>query len=133
MVYNRDSLYYHLYTAYQRQVLDGAFAGLSVDEAFRRNTDGEACPIARAYKPEAFVADCGQAGFDARFVGGYFAALELRLFRTMSEPARADGRLPAEHRAFLDELEVGVDGYPRFRGQLAGVGGVYHLVARPAA
>jgi SAM-dependent methyltransferase len=128
MVYNRDSLYYHLYTAYQRRVLEGAFAGLSIDEAFRRNTDGEECPIARAYVPDAFVAECEQAGFDARFVGGYFADLELRLFRTLGQQAITDERLPAEHRGFLDELEVGEDGFPRYRGQLAGIGGVYHLV-----
>lgn len=130
MVYNRDSLYYHLFTAYQRQVLEGAFAGLSIDEAFRRNTDGEACPIARAYVPDAFVAECEQAGFDARFVGGYFAALELRLFRALGGQAVADKRLPVEHRGFLSELEVGADGFPRYRGQLAGIGGVYHLVKR---
>ena len=132
MVYNRDSLYYHLYTAYQRQVLDEAFAGLSTDEAFRRNTDGEDCPIARAYTPDAFLAECRQAGFEARFVGGYFAALELRLFRTTAERAKTDTRLPVEHRTFLGEVDVGVDGYPRYRGQLAGIGGVYHLVARQA-
>jgi len=132
MVYNRDSLYYHLYTAYQRQTLEGAFAGLSTDEAFRRNTDGEECPIARAYRPGTFLAECERAGFGATYVGGYFADLELRLFRTLGDRATADHRLPAEHRDFLNELEVGADGYPRYRGQFAGVGGVYQLVNQPA-
>lgn len=130
MVYNRDSLYYHLYTAYQRQILDGAFAGLAIDEAFRRNTDGEQCPIARAYRPEQFAAECERAGFEVRFAGGYFASLELDLCRSLREQAIGDSRLPSEHRTFLDELEFGVDGYPRYRGQLAGIGGVYHLVNR---
>lgn len=130
MVYNRDSLYYHLYTAYQRQVLDGAFSGLTVDEAFRRNTDGEECPISRAYRPGDFLADCERAGFIARFVGGYFAEPELPLFRSLRERAQADERLAHEHRAFLDELEVGADGYPRYHGQFAGVGGVFHLTPR---
>jgi len=48
MVYNRHSLWFNLYTAYVRQIVQGAFSGLSVDDAFQRNTDGEDCPIARA-------------------------------------------------------------------------------------
>lgn len=131
MVYNRASIYYHLFTAYQRQVVEGAFAGLPIDEAFRRNTDGEECPISRAYEPDDFVRDCEAAGFDVRFVGGYFAKLELELFGSLAEQAIADSRLADEHRAFLRELTVDPDGYPRYRGSYAGIGGVYHLVASP--
>lgn len=132
MVYNRQSLWYHLYTAYQRQVLDGAYAGLSLDEAFQRNTDGEDCPISRAYEPDRFVAECEAAGFTTRFVGGYFATLELTLFKSLSERAIGDVRLGEEHRRFLRELQVGADDFPRYRGHYAGIGGVYHLVAPPA-
>ncbi|MGH2488011.1 MAG: methyltransferase domain-containing protein [Candidatus Limnocylindria bacterium] len=132
MVYNRSSLYYHLYTAYRRQVLDGAFAGLTIDEAFRRNTDGEECPISRAHAPEEFTRNCEAAGFEVRFVGGYFAALELELFRTLADRAASDLRLADQHRAFLRELVIDEDGYPRYRGSYAGIGGVYHLVAVPA-
>jgi SAM-dependent methyltransferase len=131
MVYNRASLYYHLFTAYQKQILDGAFRGLPVDEAFRKNTDGEECPISRAYEPDAFERDCEVAGFEVRFVGGYFAQLELELFTSLGEQAVTDPRLGDEHRAFLRELTVDADGYPRYRGFYAGIGGVYHLVAIP--
>lgn len=127
MVYNRASLYFHLFTAYQRQILEGAFRGLSIDEAFRKNTDGEECPISRAYEPGAFARDCEEAGFEVRFVGGYFARLELELFKSLRSEAMADLRLAVEHRTFLRELTVGADGYPRHRGSYAGIGGVYHL------
>lgn len=127
MVYNRDSLYYHLYTAYQRQILEGAFPRQTIDEAFRRNTDGEDCPISRAYRPDDFLAECERAGFSGRFAGGYFAEPELALFHSLRERAEADGRLGHEHRAFLSELEVDADGYPRYRGHFAGIGGVFHL------
>ncbi len=49
MVYNRDSLYFHLYTAYERRVLQGLFGGLTPEEAFARNTDGPKCPVSRAF------------------------------------------------------------------------------------
>lgn len=132
MVYNRSSIYYHLYTAYQRQVLEGAFPGLTTDEAFRRNTDGENCPISRAYEPDEFARDCQAAGFDVRFVGGYFAALELDLFKKLKAQAVSDTRLAESHRAFLRDLTVDPEGYPRYRGSYAGIGGVYHLVPTAA-
>jgi ubiquinone/menaquinone biosynthesis C-methylase UbiE len=132
MVYNRDSLWYHLYTAYRRQVLDGDFAGLTIDEAFQRNTDGEEVPISRAYAPDDFVAECEAAGFRTLSVGGYFATLELELFASLADQAMEDGRLAEEHRQFLRELQLSSDGLPQYRGRYAGIGGVYHLVAPPA-
>jgi ubiquinone/menaquinone biosynthesis C-methylase UbiE len=127
MVYNRNSLWFHLYTAYCRQIVDRAYAGLSVDDAFQRNTDGEDCPIARAYRPEDFAALCRDAGFRVEFLGGYFASLELDLFRSTREPALADSRLAVEQGEFLSDLTVGADGYPRYEGRYAGVGGVFRV------
>ena len=129
MVYNRQSLWYHLYTAYQRQVLDGAYPGMSIDDAFQRNTDGEDSPISRAYQPDRFVAECEAVGFQTRFVGGYVARLELDLYGSLGAQAISDERLAEEHRHFLRELQVGSDGFPRYHGHYAGIGGVYHLLA----
>lgn len=127
MVYNRNSLWFHLYTAYHRQVVEGAFAGLSADAAFQLNTDGEDCPIARAYQPEEFVGLCRQAGFQASFVGGYFGQIELELLRTSLAIAVADPQLAQEHTRFLENLTIDGDGYPRYQGHYAGVGGVYRV------
>ena len=76
MVYNRDSVFVHLYVAYQRCILDGAFPGRSLDEAFTRSTDGPDCPISRPYRPAEFVALCEEAGFEARFAGAGVSMLE---------------------------------------------------------
>jgi SAM-dependent methyltransferase len=125
MVYNRDSLYFHLYTAYTRRILDGAFAGLTPDEAFARNTDGPECPISRAFRPEEFCGLASQAGFEVKFLGGYFADIEIDLWHAQGSVALSDQRLPAEHREFLRQVTVDPDAYPRFDGRYAGVGGVY--------
>jgi ubiquinone/menaquinone biosynthesis C-methylase UbiE len=127
MVYNRDSLWLHLYTAYVKQILEGAFAGLPIEEAFARNTDGQACPIARCYAGEEFAALCRGAGFAAEFVGGYLSRWELTCLGRFGRQALEDDRLPAEHRAFLRELTHDPTGYPVYRGKHAGVGGVYRL------
>ena len=131
MVYNRDSLWFHLYTAYCRQIVDGDFAGLPVEEAFQRNTDGEDCPIARAYRPEEFAALCRTAGFQVSYLGGYFAVQELALVGTTLPTALADARLPDEQREFLGKLTIDADGYPRHEGSHAGIGGVFLVEREP--
>lgn len=127
MVYNYDSVWLHLYTAYVKMELQGSFAGLSVREAFGRNTDGERCPIARCYTPAEFGALCERAGFSWEFVGGYPARYELELLEQHGEAAVDSPELAEEHRTFLRELERDELGYPVFRGKHAGVGGVYRL------
>lgn len=130
MVYNRDSLYYHLYTAYVRMVLEGAFGGLSVDEAFTRNTDGPDCPLSRSFARAEFRALCEQAGFDVRFLGGYFATVELENARDHLAAATHDPRLPAPHREFLASLTRDERGYILHDDAYAGVGGVWALERR---
>jgi SAM-dependent methyltransferase len=129
MVYNRDSVWLHLYTAYERMVVEGAFGGLGIDEAFARNTDGPDCPISRAYGGADFLAMCDRAGLTGEFVGGYLSRVELRSLRRSWLPAIVDERLGAEHREFLRELTYDLAGYPLHRGRHAGIGGTYRLHA----
>jgi SAM-dependent methyltransferase len=128
MVYNRDSIWMHLYTAYQRAIVENAFPGLSADEAFTRNIDGENCPIARAYPPGEFVSLCNLAGFSGEFIGGYLSMLELECIIKYFENARSDARLGREHRGFLCRLQFDQKGFPLYGGKYAGMGGVYSLV-----
>jgi ubiquinone/menaquinone biosynthesis C-methylase UbiE len=130
MVYKRDSLWFHLYTAYIRMILQGDFTGLSVEAAFARNTDGEACPIARCYRPEEFAAMAEMAGLVAEFVGGYLSRHELACWTQHGPAALTDGRLGSEHRTFLAALAWDERAYPMYEGKHAGIGGVYHLVKR---
>ena len=128
MVYNRDSVWWHLYTAYDRMIVDGTLAGLDTAEAFRRNTDGAECPIAIAYRARNFVAICERAGFEANFLGGYLSRHELECLRDSWANALADQRLAEEHRVFLRALTYDIAGRPMYRGYHAGIGGTYRLV-----
>jgi SAM-dependent methyltransferase len=127
MVYHRDSVWWHLWTAYDRMIVDGALAGLDMVEAFRRNTDGPECPISIAYSGPEFVAICERAGFETRFLGGYLSRHELERLRTSWAAAIVDERLSEEHHAFLRELTYDVAGLPMRRGFHAGIGGAYRL------
>lgn len=127
MVYNYDSVWLHLYTAYDRMIRQNAFPGLHLLEAFTRNTDGTECPISRCYKPEDFLNLCTVAGFRAEFKGGYLSTTELDSLKTLASQALEDRRLSDEHKIFLKSLNYDKDGYPLFRGKYAGIGGVYSL------
>lgn len=127
MVYNRQSIFFHLWVAYQRQLINGDFPGLDVEHAFSRATDGEDCPIARAYRPEDFVELCLAAGLEAEFAGGYFAGMELDLMRSSGQAAITDERLGIEHRNFLRELSTDERGFYLHGGRTAGHGGVYTI------
>ena len=130
MVYNRESVWFHLYTAYEKMVVENAFPGLDVHEAFRRNTDGPECPISRSYPPAEFADLCEGAGFDVEFVGGYVSKNELRALEQSWAKAIADARLDGEHRDFLRALTFDLAGRPMFRGFHAGIGGTYRLHKR---
>jgi SAM-dependent methyltransferase len=127
MVYNYDSLWLHLYVAYVKQIKEGLYPGLSVQEAFARLTDGENCPISRAYPPREFIALCQSAGFQCRFLGAAISMWEMTLFPLRFEAIMQPG-FAGEHRRFLMELELDSKGFPRYRGHYAGVDGCYELV-----
>lgn len=128
MVYNRDSVWYHLYTAYVRMIVQGDFAGLTLEEAFARNTDGPRCPIAHCYRAEEFQALAGEAGFTAAYRGGYLSRDELAWLAEHRDAALASPALGEEHKRFLRDLEEDANGLPTYRGFHAGIGGVYELI-----
>jgi hypothetical protein len=127
MVYNRESIYFHLYTAYMKMILERRYVNMPVEEAFRRNTDGPKCPVSRAYRGDDFLELCRQAGLAGEFLGGYFKKDEFDWLRDHRDAALASTELADEHRRFLAELEQDEHGYPVCRGKTAGIGGVYHL------
>jgi SAM-dependent methyltransferase len=131
MVYNRDSLWTHLYVAYQKQIVEAAFAGLTLDQAFAKSTDGPDCPISVAYRPADFVALCAGAGFEAQLNGAAVSLWELSLLSKRFD-AMMDRRLPAESRTFLRDLTFDEKGSPSWRGVKAGVDGCYTLTKSPA-
>ena len=127
MVYNRPSIWYHLYTAYERVIVENAFPGLTLDEAFQRNTDGPECPMSLARDPEYVQAMCERAGFASTFTGGYLSRLELQSLERSWNRAIVDERLGEVHRSFLRDLRLDHQGLPMRGRYHAGVGAVFRL------
>lgn len=127
MVYNQDSIWFHLHAAYVKRILEGKFQELTLKEAFARTTDTEDCPIARCYLPEEFTIMCVESGFEVQYIGGYLSRHELQILKTLGEQALKDERLPEKHRVFLRNLSYDSAGFPLYRGKYAGLGGVYAI------
>lgn len=132
MVYNRDSVWVHLYAAYQRLILQNAFPGKTVHEVFHLTVDTEAdgtgkCPIARCHNWEEFSRVCEANGFRVEYLGGYLSDTEMNSLENYLEPALKDERLTLEHRKYLEELTFDQKGFPIYQGKHAGLGGVYRL------
>ncbi len=127
MVYNRDSVWLHLHVAWELLIRDGRWPGLTAAEAFGRSTDGEDCPIANCYRGPEFVALLEEAGFEARYLGGYLSQWELRAMQESWGFAIADERLAAEHRDFLRGLRYDYQHRPMVGDLHAGIGGTYRI------
>jgi SAM-dependent methyltransferase len=127
MVSNRDSVFLHLHVAWELQIRDGRWTDLPVEAAFARATDGEDCPIALCYRGPEFVALLEEAGFEARYLGGYLSQWELRAMQESWAFAIVDERLAPEHREFLRGLRYDYNHRPMHGDLHAGYGGAYRI------
>jgi ubiquinone/menaquinone biosynthesis C-methylase UbiE len=128
MVYNRASVFFHLYVAYQVQIEEGRFADMSLEDAFRRLTDGENCPISHCYSIEAFAKLAEEAGLVAEHLGNAVSAFEMSLL-PKRHLALINPKLPKEQREFLRNLTFDERELPLSQGVHAGVDGCYRLHA----
>lgn len=126
MVYNYDSLWVHLYVAYQRSLVEGLYQGESLRNQFRHSTDGENCPISNCYRPAEWLALCAEAGFEAHFSGTAVSVFELSIL-DKRVAAIMDRRLSSESRGFLKSLIFDEHAIPKYREHYAGIDACYQL------
>jgi SAM-dependent methyltransferase len=131
MLYNRDSVMYHVWIAYAQLMVNNAFPGLTVDQAFTKSTDGPECPVSDAWAPQRVLDMIAAAGLEGAFRGGYVSVMELDWLKKYGQDAVKEPGLAEEHRQFISELELDQRGLPMWRGKYAGIGGVY-TIKRPS-
>lgn len=132
MLYNRDSVMYHVWIAYAQLIVNDAFPGLTVDQAFTKSTDGPECPVSDAWSPRRVLDMIAAAGLEGTFRGGYVSVMEVDWLKNYGSAALKEPRLAEEHRQFISELELDPQGLPMWRGKYAGIGGVYTIKKRAA-
>lgn len=128
MVYNRDSVWMHLYVAYVRTIVEGLYPGLNPEEQFKHSTDGEDCPISKCYRPQDWIELCETAGLKASYSGAAISMHEASLL-PQRFAAIQNRALAPESRDFLLELVFDEYGYPLYRGHYAGVDACFRAVA----
>ena len=126
MVYNYQSLWLHLHTAYLQQLEAGKYYGQPLMDAFRRTTDGEECPISLCYTPPEFVSLLAKHGFEGEFTGAAISMIEMRVCARRFD-AIADIRLAKEHRDFLSDLTFDARGIPLYQDDVAGIDACYRF------
>lgn len=126
MVYNYNSIWTHLYVPYILQITKGVNKDLSLEDAFRRSTDGDACPISKCYSPEEFLEICNRSNLRGKFSGAAVSLDELDWVNTKNK-AMADMRLAERHRDFLKSITFDQYLRPIYKGNIAGIDAVYEL------
>lgn len=135
MIYNKDSIWYHLYAAYYLRFVDNRFLadlgkdrvnGMTVDDVFGCSTDGLDCPRAVCWTEKEFISILQQAGFGKiEYQGDYPNSLEPAIAQKYIDQAMGDSRLEENHKNFLRKVSFNEEGYPLYNGKLCCVGGVY--------
>jgi SAM-dependent methyltransferase len=126
MVYNYNSIWVHLYVAYQRTILEGLYQDEDMRDRFRHSTDGDDCPISNCYRQEEWISLCAKAGLEARYCDAAVSVFELSLLEKRFA-AIMDRRLPSESRRFLKALTFDKYGIPEHGGHHAGIDACYRL------
>lgn len=124
MVYNRDSLWMHLYVAHDQQ---RHYRGMDMDAAFAKSTDGINCPFARCWSQDEFSTLAASEGLKVASYGAAISKTELELIGKIPD-AIASRDVNDKSRDFLREIRI-EDGLPMYRGQVAGIDGCYKLTA----
>lgn len=126
MVYNYNSIFTQLYVPYILQITKGMHKELSLEDAFRRSTDGDACPISRFYIPEEFIAVCEKSKLYGKFLGAAISLDEMDWVPKRNQ-AMANIRLAEKHRNFLKSLTFDQYLRPIYKGNIAGIDAVYEF------
>lgn len=126
MVYNRESIWLHLWVAYVCMLRTPEYAGLSLEASFKRSTDTADVPLNRCWSVEDFTALATQAGFRCESLGAAMSLHELSILPRRFE-AMLSQVLPREHREFLRDLTFDDRGWPRRNGVVAGIDGCFLL------
>jgi len=126
MVYNRDSIWVHLFVSHILPAGDERYRGLSPEEAFRRSTDTFECPISRNWNVQEMNELAQASGFRARHLGNAVSVFEMSLLPQRFAPMMTRS-FNADSRRFLSNLVFDARGVPYIDGQAAGIDGCYEL------
>lgn len=120
MVYNKQSIWYHLYAAYIWKESKPKYRNMDTKDVFPFTTDGEHCPVSGCYEKKEFLDLISSYGFEGKFTGAAISLSELIWLPKIYEALKADF-LKSEHADFLMAMTYDNKNIPYFNGDVAGI------------
>jgi hypothetical protein len=120
MIYNSESIWFHLYVGYIWKIKWNKNTNLSTRDTFKMTTDGKECPIANCYEKNEFIEIFSKAGLKGFHKGNAMSLHELGCIRHRFD-ALADPKYPTRHRDFISNLTFDQRGFPLHNGDIAGI------------
>lgn len=126
MVYNKNSIWYHLYAAFIWKQKNIKYLYSKTKDIFKHTTDGIECPISKCYEPESFIQLVESMGFKATLTGVSISLNEMNWIQKRFEALMSD-KIDDEHVDFLMNLTFNNEGIPYYKGNVAGIDSCFLL------
>ena len=129
MVYNRDSIWFHLHVAFEMKIKKKIWPDFSLDHLFSKTTDGFDCPVSRCFQPKNFIEICKKNKLNAYFIGASISLFEMSKIPLMWE-AQKSKLLNPESVNFLKKIEFNNKGIPYYNNNVAGINSYFELTKK---
>ena len=125
MIYNRDSLWFHLHVNYELMIKKKIFSNSSEEEVFKISTDGFQCPVSFCFSPSKFIEICNKNKFRTKLKNVSISLFELSKVNLINEAINSEN-IKLSSKDFLKQIYF-KRRIPYFRKNIAGINAYYEL------
>ena len=125
MIYNRDSLWFHLHVNYELMIKKKIFSNSSEEEVFKISTDGFQCPVSFCFSPSKFIEICNKNKFKTKLKNVSISLFELSKVNLINEAINSK-KIKLSSKDFLKQIYFKKK-IPYFRKNIAGINAYYEL------
>lgn len=125
MIYNRDSLWFHLHVNYELMIKKKIFSNSSDEEVFKISTDGFQCPVSNCFSPSKFIEICKKNKFRTKLKNVSISLFELSKVNLINDAINSE-KIKLSSKDFLKQIYF-KKRIPYFRKNIAGINAYYEL------
>ena len=103
MIYNRDSLWFHLHVNYELMIKKKILSDSPEEEVFRISTDGFQCPISKCFTPSDFIKICKKNRFRSQLKNISVSLFELSKIKLINEAVKSN-KIKKSSKDFLKQV-----------------------------
>ena len=125
MIYNRDSLWFHLHVNYELMIKKKIFSNSPDEEVFKISTDGFQCPISKCFSPSDFIKICKKNKFRSQLKNISVSLFELGKVNLINEAIDSE-QIKQSSKDFLKQIYIKKN-IPYYKKNIAGINAYYEL------